>query len=527
MQFLKRAYAYVRVSTGEQVHNFSLDSQEKAIRDFCERNAIELVSVFREEGESAKTANRTVLRELRKKCQNARQDNIQHVIIFKIDRLSRDLEDFLMITREFKASGVTLLSPNEAFDLSATGKLNTYMLAAFAQFDNDVRSERTVTGMREGLTRGRWMWTAPVGYQSGVDSDGPSLIQNKIMAPLVLLGFERVASGESKDNVLRELTTLGLRHRNGNNVSRQTFNAMLKNPLYAGRVASPKFGIDCPGDFEAILPVELFHAVQKKKKGQSDDPKRSLDRPEFPFRRWLQCGSCLTPLTGSFSSGNGGRYGYYHCRNKNCRHVNVRKEVIETLFIEHLEREKVTHEMLSLFEEIVRDLWREQNKQRLALETTLDQSIVNLKRRRQQLLDLYIEGRGISEEAFRQRDALFANELDELTALRSDSKDLDSDIEPILKFAKGLLSDLTGCWNQTKPQYRSRFLRAMMPNGATYSEGTIRTTQSSWFITGFVTSSPTNNGLVPPISFSWNLLVSWLTEMEQLRILLNDVVKTA
>ena len=508
MQFLKRAYAYIRVSTEEQVHNFSLDSQEKAIRDFCLRNAIELVFVFREEGESAKTANRTALKELRKKCLTAKQDDIQHVIIFKIDRLARDLEDFLLISREFQTNGVTLLSPNEAFDLSASGKLNTNMLAVIAQFDNDMRSERTVTGMKEGLTRGRWMWTAPVGYETGGDSDGPSLVQNKTMAPLVLLGFQRVAAGEPKDKVLRELTTLGLRCRNGNNVSRQTFNAMLKNPLYAGRVVSPKFGIDCTGDFESIVPIEIFHAVQKKKRGQSDDPKRSLDRPEFPFRRWLQCGSCLTPLTGSFSSGNGGKYGYYHCRNKNCRHVNVRKEVIETLFIEYLERETVSPEMLFLFEEIVRDLWSEQNKQKLSLATTLDQRIVDLKRKRQQLLDLYIEGRGISEEVFRQRDAAFENELNELTTMRSDSTDFNSDIEPILKFAKGLLADLKGCWNQTKPQYRSRFLRAMMPNGATYSEGTIGSTQSSWFTTSLVTSSSSSNdGLVPPAGFEPALTV--------------------
>ena len=163
--------------------------------------------------------------------------------------------------------------------------------------------------------------------------------------------------------------------------------------------------------------------------------------------------------------------------------------------------------MLSLFEEIIRSLWAEQSKQKLAVAATLDQSIVELKRKRQQLLDLYIEGRGISEEVFRQRDALFANELEELIALRSDSKDLDSDIEPILKFAKGLLSDLTRCWNQTKPQYRSRFLRAMMPNGATYSEGTIRTTQSSWFTTGLVTSLTTNDGLVPPAGFEPALTV--------------------
>jgi len=67
---------------------------------------------------------------------------------------------------------------------------------------------------------------------------------------------------------------------------------------------------------------------------------------------------------------------------------------------------------------------------------------------------------------------------------------------------------------------------ACLPYGATYSEGTIGSTQSSWFTTSLVTSSSSNDGLVPPTVLSWNQLVIWLTEMDQMRMWLGEVVKT-
>ena len=501
MNYEKRAYAYVRVSTEEQVQNYSLDTQEREIREFCKRQGVELVEVFREEGESAKTANRPVLKALREKCKRAQKDGINHVVIFKTDRLSRDLQDFLTITKEFLSRGVSLLSPHEIYDSSAAGKMNTNILAVFAQYDNDMRSERTIAGMKEALRRGHWMWKAPLGYLKGSQSGGPSLIPDPQMAPLVSEAFKRVSNGEGKSQVLSDLNRMGFKTREGRPVSQQTFNAMLKNPLYSGRVVSEKFGIDTKGDFAAIVPEECFELVQRSMKKLGEMSAKKGDNPKFPFRRWLRCGNCDTHFTASTSRGNGGQYAYYHCWAKDCMKIKVRKEVVETLFVEFLGSQMIAPEVFRLFEEVVKDLCDQRAKSKRNLADSLKTQIFNIEARRQALLDLYIDGKGISEEMFRSRNLAFESELNALKTQQQIEEPTTLDVEKILVFARGLFSDLTGYWNQLDAHTKPRFLRTIMPSGVTYQNGLLGTTQSTWFLPKTLTFQSANNTLAPPTGF--------------------------
>ena len=517
MKIIKRVYAYIRVSTGEQVDNYSLETQEEAIRRYCDQRGYELVYVFREEGESAKTANRTALKELRKKCQTAKKDDIQGVVIFKIDRLSRNVQDFFDITADFYANGLTLLSPNQTFELNATGKMTTNIAAVFAQFDNDQRAERAVDGMRAGIAKGHWQWKVPVGYEKPLSDVGPSLVPDDYVAPLILQGFQKVARGEVKSKVLEELNQLGLKTKNGKPMSKQSFNLLLKNQVYVGRIVSKKLEMDCPGDFEALVPIRVFEAVQLSFNGKySANAKKKLDNPELPFKRWANCGVCSTPLTGSFSKGNGGTYGYYFCRNDKCRAVKVKKEVIETQFIEFLEKKSVAHEILNLFEAVVLDMWKESNKEKIATAKTIDTKIEAIEISQGKLLDLYIAGKGITEEIYSERNSKYLEEISKLEVAKSQNLDFDIDVNEVLQFSKLLFSDLKGCWNRIESQDKPRFLRSMAPNGVTYSNNGFGTIQSSWFIPGLVTSTSTNDAC-PPLT-GVEPLINWLfSRLEQLQ----------
>jgi len=77
---MKRAALYLRVSTAEQVEGTSLETQEKTCREFCARNSIEVAQMFRDEGESAKTADRPAFQRMVKYCTTA-QNRIDHVVI--------------------------------------------------------------------------------------------------------------------------------------------------------------------------------------------------------------------------------------------------------------------------------------------------------------------------------------------------------------------------------------------------------------------------------------------------------------
>ena len=140
-----KAVAYCRVSTKEQVKNTSLETQQQAIRAYCAREGIEVVRVFLEEGESAKTADRTQLRELLAYC---RSNAVDFLLVWKFDRFARDLGQHIDLRAKLRGLGVEVRSVTEPGGADPAGKLMENVLASFAQFDNDVRAQRT----REGPT---------------------------------------------------------------------------------------------------------------------------------------------------------------------------------------------------------------------------------------------------------------------------------------------------------------------------------------------------------------------------------------
>lgn len=127
------AYIYWRVSTAEQVENYSLDTQERGCLEYCERNGLDVVRIFREEGESAKTANRPELRAMLNACANeARRAGITTVVVFQVDRLARAVEDYTAISGALVSQGIRVRSVGESFDDSPAGKLVENLLAAVA-----------------------------------------------------------------------------------------------------------------------------------------------------------------------------------------------------------------------------------------------------------------------------------------------------------------------------------------------------------------------------------------------------------
>ena len=158
-----RAAIYCRVSTAEQVNNLSLATQERACREFCEREGIQIAHVFVEEGESAKTAQRTKLQEMLAICERDRK-RLDLVVVYKIDRLARNNTDHHAVRAILKRLDIGLRSVTEPINDSSTGRLMEGILASFAEFENSVRAERTEAGMKRALGEGRWTFQAPVGY---------------------------------------------------------------------------------------------------------------------------------------------------------------------------------------------------------------------------------------------------------------------------------------------------------------------------------------------------------------------------
>lgn len=120
--------------------------------------------VFREEGVSAKIINRPELSSMIEYCAR-NKGKITHCIVWKVDRLARKSEYHHVIKAKLAALGVKLVSVTEPIGDDPIGNLMDGMLAAFAQFDNDVRTARTTGGMRARTMQGGWPHAAPYGLK--------------------------------------------------------------------------------------------------------------------------------------------------------------------------------------------------------------------------------------------------------------------------------------------------------------------------------------------------------------------------
>ena len=227
-----KAIIYVRVSTKEQVdEGNSLTTQEKICREYAAKNNYDVLEIFIEQGESAKTANRTELQKLLIFCSD-KKNNISAVIIYKLDRLSRNTDDYSQLRLLLKKYNVEIKSTSEYFENNPMGRFMENTIANMAQLDNDVRAERCTNGMKEAVREGRWVWLAPVGYDN-TRIAGKATIAPNSMAPLVQKAFNLIAQGVyTTEDVRKIVNQEGLKHKGGKEISKTYFPAILSNKLY-------------------------------------------------------------------------------------------------------------------------------------------------------------------------------------------------------------------------------------------------------------------------------------------------------
>lgn len=166
----KRAVGYTRVSTDEQAREgVSLENQENKIRAYAESQEWELVKIYREEGYSGKVINRP---ELNKMLSDIKEGDIDTVLVYKVDRLTRKQKDLWHLLEDvFDPAGVGFKSVIEPFDTTtAQGKAFLGMLGVFAQLERDTIAERTKDSLALKTEKGEYLGTPPLGYRA-IDKD--------------------------------------------------------------------------------------------------------------------------------------------------------------------------------------------------------------------------------------------------------------------------------------------------------------------------------------------------------------------
>jgi len=267
------AVIYVRVSTKEQTENLSLPTQLKACEEYCERQGFKVLARFREEGESAKTADRTELQKLLHFCRK-NKGAVQFVVVFNLTRFAREKYDHFALRAHLKSLGISLRSATEPIDDTSTGKLMEGMPRHSRSSTNDVRSEKTRGGMKPALKLGRWTFLAPLGYLNAPRAIGKSLIPDPERAPVMRRAFQDFAIHEGR--VRKSVIALGQTTRRGKPVPSQTFDAMLRN---GEDIAGIHLPVSPYGPAAIALRYHCKDLVQRKCRAANAQPE-----PDFRYR---------------------------------------------------------------------------------------------------------------------------------------------------------------------------------------------------------------------------------------------------
>ncbi|MCL4354140.1 recombinase family protein [Patescibacteria group bacterium] len=466
----KKAVIYLRVSSEEQVENFSLDTQEEICRREAQRKQFEILEVFREEGRSAKTiTGRPILIKLLEFCRKNRKI-VDAVFVYRLDRLSRQTSDYLAIRKKLAEYEITLISATEPTGNSPTEKLIETMLAGFAQMDNDVRSERSKNGLRARFLSGLCIAKVPVGYviKNGFAiKDGDSFDKMKKAWNLMATGTKSLLEMAEIMNKWGLRTSIsGKEHK----LRAQTANGIFRNKFYMGILTSNTYKEEVRGQHEAMITEEQFYKVQAIIDGRSRfgtaPAKRLKDNPDFPLRGTIKCGKCGGNLSGGWSKGRSKKYAYYICKNR-CGASSIKVQVLNDSLINFLQENSPTKNQLETFLFVLKLRF---NKSITLLKTKREnakQEIEEQDKLLQTLIEKNLKGT-YSDDEFIKQKTIIKDKIKDMKTLLSTTLFDKYSYEEIAKFMKSKFEDLGQTYLDSKPGIRRVLLGSICPGGLSW-----------------------------------------------------------
>ncbi|MDP2388364.1 MAG: recombinase family protein [Bacteroidota bacterium] len=440
----------------------SLDTQKSACEKYAKENHYRILGQFGGTYESAKTDERIEFNNMLKFVRRSKE-KVSFILVFSVDRFSRSGANAIYIAEQLKNVGVNLISVMQPADISTpSGALQQNIQFIFSEYDNQLRREKTITGMRNMLLRGDWCTKPPRGYDIIRINSKRSIVINKegeiLRKAFLWLYYERL----SQSAIIDRLLALGLK------IGKSNLSSILQNPFYCGILSSRSLqGKVVHGNHEKLISQELFLDVNEILRGKRiKGTTWGMDSPELPLKIVMRCFDCGSPFVGYVVKKK--NLYYYKCRLLGC--CNNRSQVkIHDLFknllsqvrIDNFNYPNVQKEFLSNFIRIER-----LNRANAASFTT---TLSNIKRKINDLEERFIS-REIPEN-------LYLKHIDKLNA---EKLKVEAEVDKaktglyikrkIKERSTELLSNLHRVWHFGDLQVKRIIQSTIFPEGLFYNK---------------------------------------------------------
>lgn len=314
---------YTRVSTKEQAdNNMSLETQKKACEQFALKSHYSILGYFGGTYESAQTDERKEFNRMLHFVKKSKE-KISYIMVYSVDRFSRTGGNAIYIAGQLKKEGVMVLAVTQPTDTTTpSGSLQQNIQFIFSEYDNQLRKEKCMAGVKEALLRGEWCHTTPIGYDK-VEINGEKRLVVNEKGKLIRKAFLWKANEElGTEEIRRKLAAMGLK------LYPQKLAYILRNPFYCGLMAHDALeGKLAEGKHEKMISKEVFLKVNNIISKRTHGYTVKHENEAIPLKGFLKCDHCHTNLPGYIVKKK--NLWYYKCRTKGCSNNKSAKELHE------------------------------------------------------------------------------------------------------------------------------------------------------------------------------------------------------
>ena len=494
---------YCRVSTEEQSENgYSIDEQERLLEEWCKKMGYVIYKCYSDRGISGKNIkDRPALKEL---LSDAKEGKFDMVISWKINRVSRKLEDVLKIVSLLEKNNITFKSYSEPFETDTpAGRMQFQMMALIGEFERGTIAQNVKMGMIAKAKSGNWCGGRVLGYDL-VPNNSPEeekkgknkLEINEKEAEIVRFIFNEYSKGKGYKAITNQINKLGYKTKKGNNFSVGSIRDILTNPVYIGEIRynvrqnwsekrrrniNPN-PIRVKGKHEAIIVRELWDKVQLILESKKGKPSRIYDG-EYPLTGILRCPKCgagmvISRTTNTLADGTKKRIAYYCCGNwKNkgtsvCNSNTIRVDKANEYVFKKIE-ELVSNE--AMIKAVVKNINKERKdkvKPAKRLLGDIDKELEKLDKRKRKIFEAYEDDILTKEEFQIRKDELNEKirilEEEKKPLLNTISEDVSEEIP--YEFIKDILMNFSKVLNSSVSREQQKKLLHMIISEITMNE---------------------------------------------------------
>ena len=328
---------YARYSSHNQ-RDVSIEQQVKACRKYADDENIKIIQVYDDHAMTGTNDNRP---EFQQMIRDSASGAFDYVIVYTLDRFSRNKYDSAIHKHTLKENGVKVLSAMEHISDDPTGVLIESVLEGFAEYYNKELAQKIKRGMVNNAEKCMVIGPLPLGYKKGADGRFEILPEE---AKIVQEIFQRVANQEMFVTIFDDLNRRGILTKKGKPWDKSSLSKLLHNEKYIGVYRYSDIVIE--DGIPPIIEKPLFQAVQErcttKPNARGNPQKRRRENGVYLLTGKLYCGECEAPMIGvSGTSRTGDLHFYYSCKTRREHKGTCSKKPVSRDYAERIVAEKI------------------------------------------------------------------------------------------------------------------------------------------------------------------------------------------